>query len=344
MPEITLSLPAALGFLALFLTVGAVLVFFVLRGSPKAAAAVIPPTAVTTPTPPTATITLTPTITLTSTITLSPTLQPTLTPLPTISYTVANGDLCSGLAATFKISVQAIILANNLPASCTLYVGQKLNIPQPTPTASPQPTATMSSAEATDAACQKYDVTVQAGDTLSKIAANFNVSATAIKNYNGLVNDTVFEGQTLKIPLCERAPTPGPTPTVTPPPPYPAPNLLLPADGAAFTLSNDSITLQWASVGSLRPNEAYAVLIEDVTDATGRKLIEYVTDTKFIVPATFRPADTLPHIMRWWILPVRQTGTDNAGKPFYEPGGAASVQRVFSWSGVAGAASPTPGQ
>jgi len=54
------------------------------------------------------------------------------------------------------------VLLNNLPADCsTLYENQKLLIPQPTPTATPPATSTLSPAEATEAACQKLDYTVQ---------------------------------------------------------------------------------------------------------------------------------------------------------------------------------------
>ncbi|MEW5827367.1 MAG: hypothetical protein AB1846_00640, partial [Chloroflexota bacterium] len=111
--------------------------------------------------------------------------------------------------------------------------------------------------------------------------------------------------------------------------------LLLPADGAAFTLAQDTITLQWASIGTLRDNEAYKVVVEDVTEAQGRKITEYVTDTKFIVPVTFRPQADTPHIMRWWVVAVRQTGTDDQGQPIWTEAGAVSLTRVFSWLGVA---------
>ncbi len=129
---------------------------------------------------------------------------------------------------------------------------------------------------------------------MSSISMSYNVPMESIKEYNGLVNDTVRFGQKLTIPLCRRNATAGPSPTPTPPPPYPAPNLLLPADGAPFTLADDTVTLQWASVGVLRENEAYAVTVEDVTEGQGRKIVEYVTDTKLIVPSTFRPNDRHP--------------------------------------------------
>jgi len=238
--------------------------------------------------------------------------------------------------------VQTIILINNLDANCTLSTGMKLVIPQPTPTSSPQPTATQSSADATDAACAKVSYTVQANDTLGGIAANYNVTIASIRDYNGLPGDTVYEGQNLTIPLCDQVPTAGPTPTSTPPPPYPAPNLLLPSDGAAFTLANETISLQWASAGTLLSNEAYEVVIEDVTDPNQKKLVDYVTDTKYIVPTSFRPTDNLPHIIRWWVLAVRQTNTDASGKPVYVTAGAASDARVFSWSGAPTGSTPTP--
>ena len=159
---------------------------------------------------------------------------------------------------------------------------------------------------------------------------------TSILAYNGKTNDTVWEGEKLIIPLCEQMLE---TPTSTPVPPYAAPNLLLPADGASYTNPSEVITVQWSSVGTLRQNEAYAVTIEDVTEGEARKLVEYVTDQKFIVPQSFRPVSSSPHVFRWSVLPVRQTGTDNSGNPVWEPAGAASVQRVFSWMGTG---SPPP--
>jgi hypothetical protein len=59
-----------------------------------------------------------------------------------------------------------------------------------------------------------------------------------------------------------------------------------------------------------------------------------VSDTKYIVPTSFRPKDNVAHVMRWWIVPVRQTGTDDQGQPIYTPSGAVSEKRVFTWVGV----------
>ncbi len=327
MPAVTVSLPAALGLLTLFLSIGAILVYFALRQSGQ----VVDPTVT-----PTITLTVTPTISPTP-VTPTPTNTPEPSPTP-LAYTVKLGDSCLGIANSFGVSVQSIVVLNDLPATCdTLFEGQKLFIPQPTPTATALPTATLSAAEATEAACPKVDYTVKEGDTLGAIAANYNVPKEAISQYNGLVNDVIRFGQSLTIPLCERAATPGPSPTPTPPPPYGPPNLLLPPDGATFNLADEEITLQWAAVGTLRQNEAYAVTIEDVTQGQGRRTVEYLTDTKYILPNSLRPNDNSPHIFRWTILTVRQVDTDADGNPVWEAAGAQSAPRVFAWSGVASA-------
>jgi LysM repeat protein len=332
MPEITLSLPLALGLIAILLIVGAAAVFIGLRTSGH----VTSPTAVPT-------VTQTATTTPTPTETLIPTETPTPTPLPPIDYTIRPGDNCYTIAAFFNVSAQSIIIENNLSATCNdLIIGKTLKVPQPTPTPLPAATATLESAAATRAACQTVAYTVQENDTLSSISLNYNVSMTAIKEWNGLSTDNVYLNQPLIIPLCMRAATPGPSPTPTPPAPYPAPNLLLPADGAPFTLANDTVTLQWASVGTLSENERYMVTVVDVTAGTGRKLVQYVVDTKFIVPVAFRPLDNQPHAMRWWVVAVRQTGTDDQGNPIWTTAGAPSNPREFTWTGTTPAATPTP--
>lgn len=335
LPEITLSLPAALGLLALFLTLGAVVVFLVLNagGNPNAGALM-------TQEPGTATVS--PTITMTATVTMTPTQEPTWTPLPPIAYTVKPGETCSDVAAAFGISIQSIILENNLSASCTLFEGQPLNIPQPTPTASPQPTATLSEIEKTDIACEKVNYLVKINDTLSSIADTYNVSMATIREYNSLPNDTVFENQTLLIPLCEREPTPGPTPTPTLLPPYPGPNLLLPADGASFVGANNTITLQWAAVSALKGDEAYAVTIVDLTSNENTTITEFVTDTSFIVPLSLMPNDARPHIFRWSIYIARQIGGDDEQEGNWISAGNLSDARVFGWFTTGAAPTPTP--
>jgi len=336
MPEVTLSLPAALGALVVLVLIGAGIVWGAL------ASGLIGP-GLADPTPvasPTSTVTITPTATDIFTITPIP----TTTIQPPFEYVIKEGDTCGGIAFNFNVSVQSIILLNSgVNASCTnLRVGQTINVPFPTATPPPLPTGTFDPTQAARSDCPTATYTVQEGDTLSIISANYNVSMAAIREFNNLPTDTVYLGQTLLIPLCARAPTAGPTPTPTLPPPYPAPNLLLPVDGVAFTLAHDIVTLQWASLGTLRDGEAYKVTIEDVTADQGRRIVDYVTDTKYIVPTSFRPNDTVAHVMRWWVEPVRQTGVDDQGLPIWTSAGAASDKRVFTWIGIVAASTASP--
>ena len=336
MPEITLSLPAALGALVLILLIGAAIVYFSLQAGIGGKLEV--------PTP-VFTETVTPTITPTGTDIPTLTPIPTETPLPPFDYTVRTGETCLVIAANFKISVQSIIVTNGLSSECLVGVGQVLKIPYPTATPAPPPTDIPNEATQTSQACEKAYYTVQANDTLSSIAANYNVPQDAIKIENGLASDNVFLGGTIVIPLCKRFATPGPTPTATLPPPYPAPNLLLPADGSAFTLANDVVTLQWASIGTLRDDERYQVTVQDLTALNlGQtiRIVDYVTDTKYIVPSSVRPSDNQAHVIVWTVTVVRQNGSDDQGQPVYTSAGASSDKRVFSWVGLAVQSTPKP--
>jgi LysM repeat protein len=330
--QLTISLPMAMGLLAAFALLAAGLTFAATRI-----------TGVGGERTPTLTASATPTITLTPAPTFTETPVPTPTPLPPLEYTIVANDTCGGLAFRFQVAVRSIIEINNLTPDCLLSVGLKILIPQPTPTPLPPPTSTLPPEEATRAACETITYTVQANDTLGAIARNYNVVMQAIMDFNGMASDTVFVGQVLIIPLCERVPTAGPSPTATPPPPYPAANLLLPRDGESFSLANDSVALQWASVGELRENERYKVTIDDITDGTGNvRDIAYVTDTKYLVPVRLRPSEASPHVLRWWVVVVREVGTTAAGEPRYEEAGTLSTKRVFTWSGAAGGPTPTP--
>jgi len=84
------------------------------------------------------------------------------------------------------------------------------------------------------------------------------------------------------------------------------------------------------------------VTIVDVTSEQGFRKVDYVTDTKYIIPVAFRPQDSGSHLFRWWITTVRQGPSDDQGQPTWVTAGAASLQRDFIWQGVAPQATPTP--
>lgn len=331
LPELKLSLPAALGLIVLVLGLGAALIYVILKSTNQISELTATPT-----------ITLTPTTTNTPQPTQEPTIAPSPTNLPPISYSVQALETCSLIAAKYGVSVPSIVSLNNLDPDCTLTEGQVILVPIPTPTASPLPTATLSAVEATEQACGTVPYTVLDGDTLMGISLNYNISMESIRNFNGLTSDNIIQGMQLSLPLCERKPTPGPTPTATLAPPYSQASLLLPADGTVYTNVNDAITLQWSSVGTLRENERYAITVEDVTAGGDKKLVQYVSETKFSVPASMRPLDNTSHIFRWYVVVVRQDGSTSDGVPIYVQYGTVSVPRVFGWSGTGGATTPEP--
>ncbi len=332
-PEVKINLIALIAIIVLILVLIGLLIFFIINRGETPADVL---------TNAEMTATTTPTLTTTPRNTATQTPLPTWTPLPPIEYTVKDNETCLDIALQFNTSVQSIILANNLNTSCLISPGLVLQVPQPTLTPSPVPTATPEAFIADVEMCTHTDtIIVDANMTLSSIAANYNVSMSDIRIYNNLPNDIVRQGQTLIIPLCDRLPTAGPTLTPTPLPPYPAPNLLLPRSGTAFTAQDQAVTLQWASVASLYPGEVYRVMIQDLTSAEEKILVDYVSDTKFILPASFRPTDTNPHIIQWSVSVARQINSD-PNNPIYEEAGAISAYRVFSWvgSGISPTATP----
>jgi len=332
-PEVKMNLIALIAIIVVILVLIGLLIFFIVTGGKSEAEGGVDPEA---------TITVTPTLTATPSNTPTQTPLPTWTPLPPIEYTVKDNETCLDIALQFNTSVQSIILANNLNTSCLISPGNVLQVPQPTLTPSPVPTATPEAFIADVEMCTQTDsIIVEANMTLSSIAANYNVSMSDIRIYNNLPNDIVRQGDKLIIPLCDRLPTAGPTLTPTPLPPYPAPNPLLPRSGAAFAATDEAVTLQWASVASLFPGEVYRVVVQDLTSAEEKILVDYVSDTKYILPASFRPIDTTPHIIQWSVSVARQINSD-PNSPIYEEAGAISVFRVFSWvgSGVAPTATP----
>jgi LysM repeat protein len=282
------------------------------------------------------------TITQTPTPTFTETTAPTATQMPDIVITVQANDTCLRYSLIYKVDIGIIIQKNGLLSDCSnLGVGKTIRIPPPTPTSPPPPTATYNVLKQTLMACQTDSYKVKDGDTLAGIAMNYNVPMEAIREWNSSINgDIVYSGLNLTIPLCRRNPTAGPSPTPTTPPPYPAPNLLTPRDGSVYALGDDQIALQWASVGTLRDNEAYQITIEDISSSAGIRFVGYATDSRFIVPISLRPTDSSVHIYRWTVSVVRQVGTTDAGKPIYIPAGAISERRVFAWGGTGAGLTP----
>ena len=163
---------------------------------------------------PTTTPTFPPLPTFTATPTATDTLEPSPTPLPPTPYVVKTGDQCGIIAANFDVSIASIIATNHLDPNCLLTVGKTILIPQPTPTPTSLPTATLPGGLAT--VPPPFTHTVVSGETCGGIAKAFKINLADLIAENGLKADcSIRPGQVLVVPF----PAPvGPTPTPTLPP------------------------------------------------------------------------------------------------------------------------------
>lgn len=117
------------------------------------------------------------------------------------TYTVVEGDTVSDIAGRYGLSTASVLAANGLGWKSTIFPGQKLTLTKVAKSSG----ATAKSASTTTAN-KRY--TIRSGDTVSSIAAHFDVSTKTILSANGLgPKSIIFPGQTLAIPRIVSSPT-----------------------------------------------------------------------------------------------------------------------------------------
>ncbi len=166
-----------------------------------------------------------PDATTTNTIASSPfpteSATPSAPPMATKDYVVVKGDSFYKIAKAHHITMKALTDANPGTESSKLKVGQTLHVPQAPETATTAPAsttgpstspatasaATESSAPAASkpAGTSENKYVVKSGDTLGRIAKAHGTTVKALKQANGLTNDRIAVGKTLKLPAAKAA-------------------------------------------------------------------------------------------------------------------------------------------
>lgn len=118
----------------------------------------------------------------------------------TETYTVKKGDNLWSISKRYNVSLNELYAANGLNKNSVLRVGQQIEIPVE------GGTATVNSVTPEVYQPSGYnqgttDYTVKRGDTLSKIANQYNTTVRAIKAANGKSSDMIRVGESLTIPV-----------------------------------------------------------------------------------------------------------------------------------------------
>jgi LysM repeat protein len=108
-----------------------------------------------------------------------------------VVHTVQPGENLFRISLRYGTTVDAIVAANGLSSAHTIYVGQRLVIPQG---------AVSSSGTANRPALSGSVYTVQPGDTLYGVARRYGLTAVTLMQANGLASTHIYVGQQLVIP------------------------------------------------------------------------------------------------------------------------------------------------
>ena len=105
-------------------------------------------------------------------------------------YTIESGDTLTAISRKFDLSIADLIEVNTIDNQDLIIAGHSLNIPT---VDAPVVASTKRVADASNV------YTVVAGDTLNKIAADFDTTAQNLRDLNGISGDLILVGQQLKV-------------------------------------------------------------------------------------------------------------------------------------------------
>ena len=105
-------------------------------------------------------------------------------------YTIETGDTLTAISRKFDLSIADLVEVNTIDNHDLIIAGHSLNIPT---VDAPVVASTKRVADASNV------YTVVAGDTLNKIAADFDTTAQNLRDLNGISGDLILVGQQLKV-------------------------------------------------------------------------------------------------------------------------------------------------
>ena len=149
------------------------------------------------------------------------------------TYVVQRGDTLSRIAVGYNTTVANLAALNGISNPNLIYAGQVLKVPCDTGGPQPPPTPQPPSGECT--------YVVKPGDTLGRIALQYNTTVAHLSSLNGISNpNLIFAGQGLKVPCDSSGGTPPPPPP--PPPTSPPPSSSgFEAGGQTQTFANPNL-------------------------------------------------------------------------------------------------------
>jgi murein DD-endopeptidase MepM/ murein hydrolase activator NlpD len=125
----------------------------------------------------------------------------TSTSTEAITHVVQPGETLRSIAESYGTTVESLAALNNITDVNTIYVGQVLNITPPVETAVPTPTDAPQPDTISAPVSGTMLYTVQAGETLFRIATRFGISVNELATANNITDPSlIFAGQQLIIP------------------------------------------------------------------------------------------------------------------------------------------------
>ena len=116
-------------------------------------------------------------------------------------YVVQNGDTLWDLAKRFDTTINELCKLNQISKDSILRIGMELEVPKAGDSVMNITKESAAVYQPTDFEGTGQVYRVISGDSLSKIAKQYDVSVSAIKATNGLSSDTILIGRELLIPV-----------------------------------------------------------------------------------------------------------------------------------------------